>query len=91
VLEIKTTNIHNRAMLKHVGLTKFGEENSENRGCGLCPHPLFSVSHYFNCATSNMNKKNLITFVLFAYGISWLIWMPNVLAHNFDVPWEFSK
>jgi membrane protease YdiL (CAAX protease family) len=38
-----------------------------------------------------MNKKKLITFVLFAYGISWLIWMPNVLAHNFDVPWEFSK
>ena len=32
-----------------------------------------------------MNKKKLLTFVFFAYGISWLIWMPNVLAHNFKV------
>jgi membrane protease YdiL (CAAX protease family) len=38
-----------------------------------------------------MNKKKLITFVLFAYGISWLIWMPNVLAHNFKVGWKFSN
>jgi membrane protease YdiL (CAAX protease family) len=38
-----------------------------------------------------MNKKKLITFVVLAYGISWLIWLPNVLAHNLDVPWEFSK
>ncbi len=38
-----------------------------------------------------MNKKKLITFVVLAYGISWLIWMPNVLAHNFDVPWRFIK
>ncbi len=38
-----------------------------------------------------MNKKKLITFVLFAYGISWLIWMPNVLAHNFNVSWGFSN
>ena len=38
-----------------------------------------------------MNNKKLITFVVLAYGISWLIWMPNVLAHNFDVPWEFYK
>lgn len=39
----------------------------------------------------NMNKKKIITFVIFAYGISWLIWMPNVLAHNCDVGWEFSS
>jgi membrane protease YdiL (CAAX protease family) len=38
-----------------------------------------------------MNKKKLITFVAFAYGISWLIWLPNVLVHNFDVSWEFSN
>jgi len=38
-----------------------------------------------------MNKKKLITFVFFAYGISWLIWMPNVLAHNFKVGWEHSS
>jgi hypothetical protein len=38
-----------------------------------------------------MNKKKLITFVLFAYGISWLIWMPNVLAHSFNVGWGFSN
>jgi membrane protease YdiL (CAAX protease family) len=38
-----------------------------------------------------MDKKKLIAFVVFAYGISWLIWMPNVLAHNFNVAWEFSK
>jgi hypothetical protein len=38
-----------------------------------------------------MNKKKLITFVVLAYGISWLIWTPNVLAHNFDVTWKFSK
>jgi membrane protease YdiL (CAAX protease family) len=38
-----------------------------------------------------MNKKKTITFVVFAYGISWLIWMPNVLAHNFNVNWGFSK
>jgi membrane protease YdiL (CAAX protease family) len=38
-----------------------------------------------------MNKKKLFTFVVLSYGISWLIWMPNVLARHFDVPWGFSK
>jgi membrane protease YdiL (CAAX protease family) len=38
-----------------------------------------------------MNKKKLITFIGLAYGISWLIWLPNVLAHNFNVGWEFSN
>lgn len=38
-----------------------------------------------------MNKNKLITFVVLAYGISWLIWLPNVLAHNFDVGWQFSN
>jgi membrane protease YdiL (CAAX protease family) len=37
-----------------------------------------------------MDKKRLITFIVFTYGISWLIWLPNVLAHNFKVGWEFS-
>ena len=38
-----------------------------------------------------MNNKKLITFIVLAYGISWLIWLPNVLAHNFDVSWGFSN
>lgn len=37
-----------------------------------------------------MNEKKLITFVLTAYSISWLIWLPNVLAHNLDVGWQVS-
>ncbi len=35
-----------------------------------------------------MNQKKRITFIALAYGISWLIWLPNVLAHHFNVPWE---
>lgn len=38
-----------------------------------------------------MNRKRLVAFVVAAYGISWLIWLPNVLAHNFDVRWEMSN
>jgi len=38
-----------------------------------------------------MNRKKIVTFIILAYGISWLIWIPNVLAHNFNVPWNFSK
>lgn len=38
-----------------------------------------------------MNRKKLITFIAFAYGISWLTWMPNVLAHNFNVGWKISN
>jgi len=38
-----------------------------------------------------MNKKKLITFVVIAYGISWLIWLPNVLAAHFNVKWEHSN
>ena len=38
-----------------------------------------------------MNKKKLIVFVVLAYGISWLIWLPNVLVRNFDVGWEVSN
>ena len=37
-----------------------------------------------------MNKKKLITFVILAYGFSWLIWMPNVLAQHINVGWKHS-
>lgn len=38
-----------------------------------------------------MNKHKLMTFIAFTYGISWLIWLPNVLAGLFDVGWEVSN
>lgn len=38
-----------------------------------------------------MHKKKLLAFLAAAYGISWLIWMPNVLAAHFDVGWEHSN
>jgi uncharacterized protein len=34
-----------------------------------------------------MNRKKLITFIALAYGISWLIWLPNLLAAHANVPW----
>jgi membrane protease YdiL (CAAX protease family) len=37
-----------------------------------------------------MNKKKIITFILISYGISWTIWLPNVLSHNFNVGWGHS-
>lgn len=37
-----------------------------------------------------MNKKKLITYIALTYGISWLIWLPNVLAKHFSVPWGHS-
>jgi membrane protease YdiL (CAAX protease family) len=39
----------------------------------------------------NMSKKRILIFVILSYGISWLIWMPNVLARHFDVGWGFSS
>jgi hypothetical protein len=33
------------------GIYQISQENSENRGCGFCPHPLFSGFLYFNCTT----------------------------------------
>lgn len=38
-----------------------------------------------------MNKKKIIPFTLIAYSISWLIWLLNVLAKNFDVGWQHSN
>ena len=32
-----------------------------------------------------MNKKKIITFILITYGISWMIWLPNVLSQNCNV------
>lgn len=38
-----------------------------------------------------MNKKKILTFIIFTYGISWSFWMPMVLNHNFNLGWEISK
>jgi hypothetical protein len=32
-----------------------------------------------------MNQKKIIIYVCSAYGISWLIWLPNVLYRQFDI------
>ena len=37
-----------------------------------------------------MNRKKIITFVGLAYGISWLIWLPQTLNHNFGLGWNVS-
>ena len=37
-----------------------------------------------------MNTKKIITYIALTYGISWLIWLPNVLAKNFIVSWKHS-
>ena len=36
-------------VLDGLGITQFGEENTENRECVLCTYPQFSGSNYFNC------------------------------------------
>jgi len=36
-------------------------------------------------------KKRIITFVVISYAISWIIWMPNVISHNFHVSWTHSN
>lgn len=38
-----------------------------------------------------MNKKKMLTYILLTYGISWLIWLPNVLSKQFNVPWGHSN
>jgi len=38
-----------------------------------------------------LNTKKIITFISFSYGISWLIWLPNVVCHNFNVGWQHSN
>ena len=30
-------------------------------------------------------KHRIITFIIISYAISWLIWLPNVLAYNFNI------
>jgi membrane protease YdiL (CAAX protease family) len=42
-------------------------------------------------ADSQLNKKKLVVFVALAYGISWLIWMPQCLSSNFHLGWSVSK
>ena len=37
------------------------------------------------------NKNKIITFIIISYAISWIIWMPNVLAHNFNFGWSHSN
>ncbi len=37
-----------------------------------------------------MKWKKVIAFVIFSYAISWMIWLPNVLASHFSVPWHHS-
>lgn len=38
-----------------------------------------------------MNKKKIVTFILITYGVSWLIWMPNVIGHHFGNHWVVSS
>ena len=38
-----------------------------------------------------MNRKKVITFILFSYGFSWLIWGRQALNHNLDLGWNISK
>ncbi len=42
-------------------------------------------------ADSRMNVKKIVTFVALAYGISWMIWMPQLLNYNFQLGWKISK
>lgn len=37
------------------------------------------------------NKNRIILFVVLSYSISWLIWIPNVIAYNFNVSWNHSN
>jgi len=37
-----------------------------------------------------LHNKRLVTYILFAYGITWIIWLPNLLARNVSVGWGFS-
>jgi hypothetical protein len=46
---------------------------------------LFFKNLQLNKKRCMMNKKKIATFILVTFGISWLIWLPNGLSHNFDV------
>jgi membrane protease YdiL (CAAX protease family) len=37
-----------------------------------------------------MDHRKILTFILFAYGISWLIWLPAALNSLFDLAWTIS-
>jgi len=36
-------------------------------------------------------KRKIITFILISYAISWIIWLPNVISHYFQVSWIHSN
>jgi membrane protease YdiL (CAAX protease family) len=38
-----------------------------------------------------MDRKKVITFILFSYGFSWLIWGRQALNNNLDLGWKISK
>jgi membrane protease YdiL (CAAX protease family) len=40
---------------------------------------------------SQLNYKIIITFIITAYTFSWLIWMPNLISHNFNLSWNYSN
>lgn len=42
-------------------------------------------------AGSRLNVKKVVAFIVLAYGISWIIWMPLFLEHNFHFGWKVSQ
>lgn len=44
-----------------------------------------------NKKQGQFNYKRITTFIITAYTISWLIWLPNLVSHNFNVGWGQSK
>lgn len=37
-----------------------------------------------------MARIKVVVFILFSYAISWLVWLPNLMAHYFGVEWGYS-
>jgi membrane protease YdiL (CAAX protease family) len=37
-----------------------------------------------------LNRKKIAVFIGITYGFSWMVWLPNVLAHNFNTGWSHS-
>jgi len=44
-----------------------------------------------NTNQAEFNYKRITTFIITAYIMSWLIWLPNLISHNFSVSWEHSN
>lgn len=44
-----------------------------------------------NKSQGQFSYKRIITFIITAYTISWLIWLPNLISQNFRVGWRHSK